>query len=399
MLVPFSYNLRSLFVRRASTALTILGMGATVAIVAGVHALQQGFETIFTSAGREDVVVLLRPGASGEIASQFSRDRGLKLMKTSPELATDEHGAPLASMECYFGALLPRLDGASTNVPIRGVQPPTFAIRRDEIEITQGRNFTPGSDEVIVGRKLTERIQDCQLGGVLQVNTTPLRVVGIFDHSGSFASEVWGDLDRLLAACSQYGPNRVIGLVRPEVAIGNSEREGGPAPGTMAARLGSDPEVPAKVMSEREFLQSQTLALSTVLLQLGKVLAVIMGIAAVFTATNTMLSALAARTHEIGILLATGFRPFPVFLSFVAESLLLGLIGGAVGCLMTLPINGVKTATMNVQTFTEIAFAFRVTPKVLVTAVLFALALGLLGGALPAWRAARLTPTEALRRH
>ncbi|HVS08413.1 MAG TPA: ABC transporter permease [Planctomycetota bacterium] len=399
MLIPISYNLRSLFVRRASTTLTVLGMGTTVAIVAGVHSLQQGFQTLFTTAGREDVAVLLRPGATSETASQFSRDRGLKLIKTSPEFALGEYGEPLASMECYLGALLPRLDGNSTNVPIRGVQPATFEIRRGELEIVEGRNFAPGSDEMIVGRKLTERIQDCQVGGVLQINTTPFRVVGVFSHPGSFESEVWGDLDRVLAACSQYGPNRVIAKVRPGVEIGNSDSVQASGPGSLAARLETDREVPAKVMTEREFLESQTRILSTVLLRLGAALAVIMGIAAVFTATNTMLSALAARTHEIGILLATGFRPFPVFLSFLLESLLLGLIGGAVGCLMTLPINGVKTATMNAQTFTEIAFAFRVTPRVLVTSVLFALALGLLGGALPAWRAARLTPTEALRRH
>ncbi len=398
MLIPLSYNLRSLFVRRASTALTVLGMGATVAIVAGVHSLQQGFQTLFTTSGRKDIAVLLRPGATGETSSQFSRDLGLKLIKNAQEFAVDEHGAPLASMECYVGALLPRTDGNPTNVPIRGVQPATFEIRRGELEIVEGRLFEPGSDELIVGRRLVDHIQNCHVGGVLQINTTPFRVVGIFDHPGSFRSELWGDLDRLLAACSQYGPNRVIAKVKDGVEIGNSDDEDGPELGSLAARLELDREVPAKVMSEREFLEAQTRMLSGVLLGLGTVLAIIMGTGAVFTATNTMLAALAARTHEIGILLATGFRPIPVFLSFLIEAMILGLLGGAVGCLLALPINGVETSTMNGQTFTEIAFAFRVTPTVLVTAVIFALGLGLIGGALPAWRAARLTPTEALRR-
>jgi putative ABC transport system permease protein len=170
-----------------------------------------------------------------------------------------------------------------------------------------------------------------------------------------------------------------------------------PVPGSMAARLLKDPEVPAKVYSEKQFQASQTVMLTFVLGFLGLSLAVIMGTAAVFTAANTMLSALAARTHEIGILLAMGYRPVPIFLSFMFEALLLGVIGGLAGCVLALPFNGVRAGTMNFQTFTEMAFAFRVTPVVLGIAISFSLMLGLLGGAWPAWRAARLKPTLALR--
>jgi putative ABC transport system permease protein len=166
----------------------------------------------------------------------------------------------------------------------------------------------------------------------------------------------------------------------------------------LSERLEAAKDAPAKVQSERAYLASQTEILSMILVFLSGFLGAIMGIAAVFTATNTMLSALAARVHEIGILLATGFRPFPIFLSFLLESLLLGLLGGVVGCLMVLPINGIETGTTNFATFTEVAFAFRVTPTVLAVAVAFSLALGLAGGALPAFRAARMKPTEALRR-
>jgi ABC-type antimicrobial peptide transport system permease subunit len=163
--------------------------------------------------------------------------------------------------------------------------------------------------------------------------------------------------------------------------------------------LRSDPDTPAEAKTEREYLTSLTDSLSKVLIFLGGFLGVIMGIAAVFTATNTMLSAIAGRTHEIGILLASGFRPFPIFLSFLFEAALLGLAGGLVGALLVLPLNGVETGTTNWATFTEVAFAFRITPPVLVTAIVFSLGLGLVGGALPAWRAARMRPTEALRRH
>ncbi len=404
MLVPLSYNVRSLFVRKSATLLTVLGIGATVAIVSGVLALQQGFQSMFTGGGREDVAVFLRPGANSEGDSQFSRERGLKLIKSVPEIEDGPSG-PLASMEAYLAVLLAPSRGGLTNVPLRGVQPATFAIRKDELAVVEGRNFTPGSDELIVGKRLVDRIQNCHIGDVIVLNKTPFRVVGVFDHPGQFAGEIWGDLDRLLSAMGRYGPNRVIAQLRPGVEIGApdptqvmfSDEPPEPREGSLAARLLKDTEVPAKVYSERQFLASQTVMLSFMLVGLGLALAVIMGLAAIFTATNTMLSALAARTHEIGILLAMGYRPVPIFISFLFEALVLGVIGGLAGCVLALPFNGVRAGTMNFQTFTEMAFAFRVTPLVLGIAISFALTLGLLGGAWPAWRAARLKPTAALR--
>lgn len=397
MLVPLSYNLRSLFVRRAATLLTILGIGATVAIFAGVLALRAGFTTMFTAGGRDDIAVFLRPGATGETDSQFRRDLGLKLIKNVPEIEVGPNG-PLASMECYFAVLRPKMDGGQVNVPMRGVQPATFEIRAGEIEILEGRNFTPGTDEVIVGRKLVSRLQDCNIGDVLQINTTPCRVVGVFDHRGAYASEIWGDLDRFLVTLDRYGPNRVIAQVKPGTVIGDPDAPSGPEPGSLAARLKNDTEVPAEARTERRFLLSQTRMLGGVLLGLGIVLGGIMGIGATFTAVNTMLSAISSRTSEIGILLSMGFRPFPIFISFMIESVVLCLLGGIAGCIMALPFNGIETGTMNGQTFTEVAFAFRVTPSVLVSAVVFSIVLGLVGGIWPALRACLMTPTEALRR-
>jgi putative ABC transport system permease protein len=279
------------------------------------------------------------------------------------------------------------LDGGETNVPIRGVQPGTFAIMQTDLRIESGRNFVPGADEVIVGRKLVDRIRDCELGDTLVLNTTPFKVVGVFDHPGPYKSEIWGDRDRMAEALERPVFNRVIAKLKPGTDLAE-----------LKERMESDPQVPCKVLTEREYLSSQTQAFSFVLRALGVFLAVIMGVAAVFTATNTMLSALAARTNEIGILLSLGFKPWAIFVSFLFESLVLGLLGGAAGCLMALPLNGVNTGAMNFQTFTEVAFAFRVTPNVMITAVSFALVLGLVGGALPALRAASLRPTEALRR-
>jgi putative ABC transport system permease protein len=404
MLVPLSYNLRSLFVRKSSTLLTVVGIGATVAIVSGVIALISGFQSMFTAGGRDDVAVFLRPGANSEGDSQFSRDRGLKLIKSVPEIRVGESG-PVAGMEAYLAVLLPPVRGGVTNVPLRGVQPMSFEIRKRELTIIEGRNFTPGSDELIIGRRLVDRIQDCHLDGVIVLNKTPFRVVGVFDHPGQFGGEIWGDLDRLLVSMGRYGPNRVIAELQPGTDIGAPDpkevmfADDPPAPkeGSLAARLLADTEVPAKVYSETQFLASQTVMLTGMLGGLGFILGLIMGLAAIFTATNTMLSAIASRTHEIGVLLAMGYRPVPIFLSFLFEALLLGLLGGLVGCLMALPFNGVRAGTMNFQTFTEMSFAFRVTPVVLGIAIAFSLVLGLFGGALPAWRAARLKPTEALR--
>ncbi len=405
LLVPITYNLRSLLVRKSATLLTVLGIGATVAIVSGVLALRQGFSTMFTSGGRDDLAVFLRPGATNEGDSQFSRDRGLKLIKTVPEIEVGPHG-PLAAMEAYLAVLLAPKRGGLTNVPLRGVQPMTFEIRQGEIAIIEGRNFTPGTDELIVGSRLVDRIENCHLGDLITLNRTPFRVVGVFEHPGQFGGEIWGDLDRFLSTMGRYGPNRVIAKLKPGTELGSpdpakvlfSDDPPEPTPGSLAARLLEDTEVPAKVYTEKQFLASQTVMLSYMLVGLSLALAVIMGLAAVFTATNTMLSAIAARTHEIGILLALGYRPLPIFLSFLFEALLLGVIGGLVGCLMALPFNGLKAGTMNFQTFTEMAFAFRVTSSVLLTAVVFSLILGLLGGAWPAFRAARMRPTVAMRR-
>jgi len=213
-LVPFSYNTRSLFVRRGATALTILGIGATVTVLAGVLALQQGFEKLFSESGRDDVVVFLRPGAQSEGESILTLERAEILMKSLPELATNAEGKPLVSGESYLAVRRFKLDGGETNVPIRGVQPMTFEIVGDALEIVRGRRFAPGTDEVLVGRKLVDRIRDCQEGDVIQFNTTPFRVVGVFDHDGPFSSEIWGDRDRIAEALERPIFNRLVGRLR-----------------------------------------------------------------------------------------------------------------------------------------------------------------------------------------
>ncbi len=385
-LVPFSYNLRSLFVRKSATLLTIISVGATVAVIAGVLALQQGFVTLFSEGGRTDLVIFLRPGAKSEGNSGFVKENADTLIKETPEIAESSDGRPLASAETYLAVRLTKVAGGETNIPIRGVQPMTLELRADDLRFIEGRTFRPGTDEVIVGAKLAAYIRGCQVGETLQINTVPFAVVGIFTDDGPYASEIWGDLDRMVEALERPVYNRVIAKLRDGVDLE-----------AFALAREDNERVPAKVMTERAYLSSQTGAMGITLQILAGFLGVIMGLAAIFTTTTTMLAALASRTHEIGVLGSLGFRPISIFLAFMTEALLLGLMGGVVGALMTLPLNGIETGTMNFQTFTEVAFAFRVTPKVLGTAITFAVVLGLVGGAIPAWRAARMKPVDALR--
>lgn len=385
-LVPFRYNLRSLFVRKSSTLLTVCAIGATVAVLAGMLSLQQGFATLFQERGRTDLALFLRKGATSEGESGITREQCEILTKEVPEVQRNKAGQPMASAELFLAVRLRKFDGGETNVSIRGVQPMTFQIHGDDIRIREGQNFTPGTDELIVGEGLVGRIADCSVGDVLRINTVTFRIVGVFEGKGAYRSEIWGDLERLSEALQRPVRSRVLAKVPPGTDLA-----------AIQARYADDLRVQPKVESERDYLASQTQMLSLTFSILGGFLAVVMGIAAVFTGINSMLAAIGARMHEIGILKAIGYRPFAIFVSFLGEAILLGLLGGIIGCLLVLPFQGAETGTMN-QTFSEVVFAFRTTPLVLMVSIVFAGVLGLVGGVLPALRAARMTPTQALRR-
>ncbi len=387
-LVPLSYSLRSLWVRRSATLLTVFSIGATVAMLASILALQQGFQTLFSDSGRDDLYVFMRPGSGSEGLSAFPRSTINVLLKDLPEIAVDESGRPMASAESFLAVRMFKVGGAGeTNVPIRGVQQRSLDLVNESWKIVEGRKFEPGMDQIIVGKKLVSRIESCGMGEVLMINTTPFEVVGVFDSDGPEASEIWGDIDRIMDALERAAFNRVIAQLAPGVDL-EAFRE----------RMSNHPQQPATIQTQRDYLTAQTGAVSGLLYMVGGVLGFVMGIAAIFTAINTMLSALAARTKEIGILLAIGYRPFAIFVSFLFEATLLGLIGGLIGCVIALPVNGIETGTSNFNTFTEVAFAFRLTPFVLGFAVFFATVLGLVGGTWPAFKASRLQPTDALRR-
>ncbi len=387
-LVPLSYPLRSLFVRRGPTLFSAFGIGLTVAVLGGVMALREGFSATLAENGREDVAVYLRPGATSEGESVVRYPADSSVLKTRPEVALDAAGLPLAAVESFVGVTLAKLDGSGTTiVTVRGIEAATLAIHGSRLRIIEGRALTLNGNELIVGAPISRRMKGCQVGGTVTLNVTPFTVVGVFEHDGGYESEIWGDVESITSATKRPFRQRVIALMKP-----------GTDPEQVAASVKADKRLPVEMKTERAYFRSQTTANSGMLMVLATILTTLMGTAAVLGAVNTMLASLGARTREVGILMSIGYRGFPIFLSFLLEAACIGALGGALGCLLVIPLNGLETSTTNWNTFTEAAFAFRVTPTLLARSVFLAVILGLLGGAVPAWRASRMLPTEALRR-
>ncbi len=387
-LVPWSYPLRSLVVRRSSAFFSALGIAMTVAVLCGVFALRNGFDSLFSETGEEDVVVFLRPGATSEGESGIPWDRVQKFKKEIPAIALDAQGSPLAAGESYLALYLDRLDGGGqVNVPIRGVEAASFAVHGSRLRMVEGRAFTFGTNEIVVGAPLARRIANCTVGSKLLVNITEFAVVGIFEYDGAYRSELWGDVVQIQAALQRDFLQRVVAKVKPGTDVEKLARE-----------LKDDKQLGSLVLSERAYFKTQTNLLGGVLVFLGVFLSAVLGTAAVLGATNTMLASIGARTREVGILRSMGFPSSAVLLAFLVEAALIGLVGGVLGCLIVLPLDGIETGTMNWNSFTDTSFAFRVDAPLLLTAVGLAMLLGILGGLVPAWRAAHLKPVEALRR-
>lgn len=385
MPVPARYHLRSLLVRRTATGLTVLSVGFSVATLVLVLALARGFEISLADTGRTDNVIFLRKGATSEGESGLGRDAARTLL-ARPEIASGPDGRPLATGEMYAGISLDKSGGGMTNVSIRGTVP-WILDARDGVRISEGRMFRPGSEEIVVGRSLTERVKGCRVGGAIEFAGRTMSVVGILDGSGSAPdSEIWGDVEVLLQVFKRGGFSTVFARLRDG---------GGLA--ALALDLEGDPRLQAKAIAERDYFRQQAGPQSRFFRIMAYFLASVMAVGAIFGSTNTLLASIAGRTREIGTLLAIGYLPRHIMLGFLLEALAIGVLGGFVGVALAWPVNGVATGTTNWITFTEQAFAFAITWDVVRDAVFFAGFVGVIGGIVPAIRAAGLPPTEALR--
>lgn len=385
MKIPFIYNVRSVLRRPATTAATALGIAFVVLTFVGMLALANGFQAALVSTGRPDNLFVLRNGADAEISSGISRDQ-VAILRSLPEVALLSDGRTLATADVFVVVSKPRLNGSETNMPVRGVGPEALGVR--DVRITAGRAIEAGQAEIIVGRGLVGRMRDVELGDQLRLGQQDFTVVGHFEAGrGAFESEVWGDAETLMP------------VFRGPVFQSASLRLADPASfDAVSARIEADPRLQLQVKRESEFFAEQAGMLTTVLRFIAVFVTTIMAVGAVFGAINTMDAMVAARGREIALLQTLGFRPRSVLASFLLEAVFLALIGGVIGCLLALPINGIRTSTTNWQSFGELTFAFRVTPTILLQGLAFAVVMGFIGGLLPARRAARQVVAAGLRR-
>ncbi len=386
MALPFSYTLRNLWTRKLTTALTAGGMALVVFVFAAVQMLDTGLRQTLIATGQPDNVHVTRRASGAEISSVVDRTQGA-VVETQPEIAIGGNGLRLVSKEVVVLITLPKRDsGVATNVTTRGVGVAAFELR-PQLRIAEGRTFRPGSAEVIVGSSIAQRFEGAAIGSLLRFGGREWRVVGVFEAKGSaYDSEVWTDADQLLQSFRRNAWSAVVARLTDPAALQ-----------AMKTRLENDPRLTLDVKAEREFFEDQSKALSNFISYLGLTLSVIFSVGAMIGAMITMYAAVANRTGEIGTLRALGFRRTSILATFLLEAVLLGIVGGIAGLMLASLMQFIHISTLNWQSFSELAFSFTLTPRIIVTSMLFAILMGVVGGFLPAVRAARLSIVDALR--
>jgi putative ABC transport system permease protein len=381
------FGLVGLSQRRGAVLATIIGIAGVVAVLVGVLSIGVGFRHAMSASGAPDAVIVLRSGADTEMVSGIDRD-GTRVIADAPGIARDTNG-PLASSELFVIIDLPkRSTRTDANVPLRGVEPAALRVR-DNLNIVQGRAFDWGKNEVIVGVGAAREFAGLDVGDTIKVGQEQWPVVGIFTAGGGLAeSEIWSDA-RVLQQAYHRGDTFQSVYARLDSAGAFQQ---------FKDSLTTNPQLSVKVLRQSEFYADQSDVMTRLINTLGILIAGLMAVGAVFGALNTMYSAVAARTREIATLRALGFGGGAVVVSVLLESFLLALVGGVIGgAVAYLAFNNFQTSTMNVQTFSQVAFAFQVTPGLLVQGALWAAVIGLIGGFFPAVRAARLPIASALR--
>jgi putative ABC transport system permease protein len=381
-------NLKSLGQRLGSSTVAVVGFAGVVAVFIAVLSIAEGFRAVMASGGSEDTAIVLRSGSDDEMASGLQLDQ-TRVIKEAPGVLKGPNG-PVASAELFVIVDLPkRSTGTDANVPLRGVEPGAFGVR-PEVQIVEGRHFREGFNEVIAGRAAAGQFAGLEVGNRLRWGENTWEVVGIFTSGGSISeSEIWADAKVLQPAYRRGSTFQSV----------YAKLESADAFQSFKDTLTADPRLDVDVQRESDYLIAHSRVLRSLVQVLGNLIAALMAVGATFGALNTMYSAVAARGREIATLRALGFQASPVVLSVMAESLLLALLGGLLGGgLAYLTVNGYQTATLNWQSFSQVAFSLTVTPRLMVGGTLYALAMGFFGGIFPAWRAARVPVAVGLRR-
>jgi putative ABC transport system permease protein len=387
MAIPVVYNFRSVKQRWTSAVVAVLGIAGTVGVFIAMLSLAFGFKATLVSSGSKDNAMVRRAGSTSEMDSSISLDQ-VKIIEDAPGVARAAVG-PLVTPEVVVIAPFPLIStGTDANVQVRGVSARALDVR-SKIKMIEGTFFHPGLAELVVGRNVGHTYAGLNIGDSVKFGGGTWKVVGVFDAGGSaFDSEVWCDA----AVLNQiyHRPENIFQSLTVHLNSVDSLQQ-------FKDAVTADPRLTVDVSREVEYYDKQSRTLTTLIYVLGGLVAIVMAIGAIFGALNTMYSAVAERSREIATLRALGFGAGSVVFSFMVEALLISLVGGLLGCLAVLPLNGLTTGAMNWQTFSHLAFAFRITPFLLGLGIAFALLMGVAGGLFPAIRAARRPVAPALR--
>ena len=382
-----SVNLRSITQRLGSSAVAIIGIAGVVIVFLGVLSIGEGFQSAMAGVGDPQNVIVMRAGSDTEMTSGLSGDQA-RLIMDAPGIARNERG-PIASPELFVIVGHPtKKDPSDANVPLRGVSSAALAVR-PEVKIVEGRMFTEGTNEIVVGRAASRQFANLTVGSETKWGQNRWKVVGIFEDGGSASeSEIWSDAKVLQPAYQRGNSYQSVYVRLPSVEGFQAFKDA----------LTANPQLSVTAIREPEYFAAQSEVLHKIISTIGYLIAGLMGIGAVFGAVNTMYTAVASRTREIATLRALGFSSFPVVFSVLSEAVFLSVVGGLIGGIAAwLAFDGYQTSTMNFQSFSQVAFAFAVTPRLLGLALAYSVVMGLVGGMLPAVRAARLPVVTALR--
>jgi putative ABC transport system permease protein len=387
MAIPISYNIRNMILRKRMTLMTALGIALTVTTTVFLMMLLAGMKKAFVASGDPLNVLVMRKGSTSEMVGGFTKDK-VPILRQLPGIATDSHGQPLVASEWVVIVALPRVNGDGTvNITMRGMDQDGIELRQNHVKLVAGTWFASGRREVAVSRSVHDRFAHTNVGDMIDFGKGPWKVAGIFDAGGTaYDSEIWGDYNQV---ADQFNRKNAVG----NVYLRATDRVAADA---LKHRVADDQQLQLEGQLETEYYAKQTSSGGGIRL-MGYIVAFTMAIGSIFAAANTMYAAVAYRSREIATLRVMGFRRGSILTSFVFEAVLLALVGAVIGIVLMLPFNGMSTSTANQVTFSQVVFSMRITFSVVLSAVIFAVVMGLIGGVAPAWGAARREILAALR--